>query len=423
MTRYITRFEGSLDGTIYAAEQIQSMDKGRPLFARYDLPAVAAAVDRDALSRRPENMWRYRELLPVGDEIEPVSLCEDFTPMIQCPGLGKWLGLERVTIKDESRLPGLSFKARGLSLAVTMARHFGISRIAMASNGNAGGAMAAYAARAGIDSVMFVPQDTPRANIAEAINAGSLVWRADGLIDDCGKKIRQGHDRGLWFDISTMKEPYRLEGKKTMGLELADQLGWKLPDVIVFPTGGGTALIAMWKAFQEMCELGWLETETFPRLVSVQSTGCQPLVRAFQSGERFATRYENAHTLAAGLRVPGGIGDFLVLDAVRASGGVVIAGEEERIFEWQAEVGRREGIMLCPESATCIGAVQQMVSDGRIAKDEHVVFFNTAAGQKYLDYLDLEVPGLCLEKLDWDNMTNSVHAASRFGRQSQSVTT
>jgi len=421
MTKYITRFESALDGTPYPADQIQSMHEGRPLVACYDLERIAAEVDREALSRRPENMWRYRELLPVGDEIQPVTLSEDFTPLIDCPALGKWLGLNRVTIKDESRLPGFSFKARGLSLAITMAKHFGIPRIAMASNGNAGGAMAIYAARAGLECVMLVPRDTPLANIAEARNAGAQVYRANGMIDECGKRIREGHDRGLWFDISTMKEPYRLEGKKTMGLELADQMNWNLPDVIVFPTGGGTALIAMWKAFRELRELGWLATEKMPRMICVQSSGCAPMVQAFESGERFAKRFENSHTRAAGLRVPGGIGDFLVLNAVRESGGAAVAADEQLIFEWQAEVGRLEGIMLCPESATCIGAVRQMVSDGRIGEVEHVVIFNTAAGQKYLEHLDLDIPSVNLDELDLESMAKPARMIDRQDRHRQAV--
>ncbi len=404
MTCYITHFEGALDGSRHDATQIQTMHEGRPLLARYDLAAIRANLDRDAIVHRPWDMWRYRELLPVGDEIAPVTLTENVSPLVECPALAEWFGLERVSIKDESRLPGCSFKARGLALALTMARHFGTRRVAMASNGNAGGAMAIYAARAGMQSVMFVPNNTPRANLAEAANAGAQVFRANGLIDQCGRQIRVGHDRGLWFDISTMKEPYRIEGKKTMGLELAEQLEWRLPDVIAYPTGGGTALIAMWKAFAELKELGWLEQTRMPRMVSVQSTGCQPLVQAWEKGERFATRYENAETVAAGLRVPTGIGDFLVLDAVRESGGTVIAADEARLFEWQAVVGRHEGMMICPESAACIGAVKTLVDQGTIQPEEHVVIFNTAAGQKYLDFLHPEIPAIDLDAIDWDAM-------------------
>jgi threonine synthase len=307
-------------------------------------------------------------------------------------------------IKDEARLPQCSFKARGLSLAITMANHFGVRRVAMASNGNAGGSMATYAARAGMQSVLFVPGDTPKANLAEAALSGSQVYLADGLIDQCGKVVRQGHDRGLWFDISTLKEPYRLEGKKTMGFELAEQLGWVLPDVILFPTGGGTAVIGMWKAFAELLELGWLTSSKMPRMIVVQSTGCQPLVRAFEKGERFAVRYDNATTKAAGLRVPIGIGDFMVLDAVQQSGGCVVAAEDSKLFEWQRIVAQTEGMLFCPESAACMGALEDLVGDGRIRSDEQVVIFNTAAGQKYMDYLQLDLPSVDLEHLDWPGL-------------------
>lgn len=413
MTRYITHFESALDGTRYEADRIQTMHNGRPLWSRYDLAAIRAHVDRDSLSARAPEMWRYRELLPVGDEIAPVTLGESITPLVDCPNLAKWAGVARVSVKDESRLAGASFKPRGLSLALTMARHFGISRVAMSSNGNAGGAMAMYAARAGIDAVIFVPRDTPRANIAEAHAAGAAVYMIDGLIDEGGRQVRAGHDRGLWFDISTMKEPYRLEGKKTIGLEIAEQLGWSLPDVIIYPTGGGTALIGMWKAFQELRELGWLGDRRMPRLVAVQSTGCQPFVTAIRAGTKHCVRHENAQTLAAGLRVPIGIGDFMVLDAVRASGGTAVAVEESRIWELQNVAGRCEGMMLCPESAFCVGALQSLIADGTIGADEHALIVNTAAGQKYMDHLDPDIPDLELGNIDWDEMAATMAARDR----------
>lgn len=414
MTRYITHFESAIDGTRFEADRLQTMHNGRPLWSRYDLAAIRAQVDRDSLSTRPAEMWRYRELLPVGDEIQPVTLNEAMTPLVDCPRLAEWAGVADLKVKDESRLLGGSFKPRGLSLALTMARHFGVRRVAMASNGNAGGSMAMYAARAGLDSVIFVPKDTPRANVAEAHVAGAAVFFADGLIDECGKQIRAGHDRGLWFDISTMKEPYRLEGKKTMGLEMADQLGWKLPDVILYPTGGGTALIGMWKAFQELRELGWLEDNRMPRMIAVQSSGCHPLVTAWQKGTKHCERHQNAATLAAGLRVPIGIGDFMVLDAVRSSGGMAYAADEARIWEWQAILGKCEGMMICPESAFCVGALQALVADGTIGAGEQVVIVNTAAGQKYMDHMHPRIPHLGLDSIDWDAMTRLM--AEREGR-------
>ncbi|HMP79775.1 MAG TPA: threonine synthase, partial [Pirellulaceae bacterium] len=280
MTRYLTCFESAWDGTVFPPDTQATWHAGRPLWVRYDLERLRAEVRRTEWESRAPNMWRFRELLPVGDEIEPISLHEDATPLVACPQLGAALGLSRLWIKDESRLSGCSFKARGLSLAITMARHSGVTCVAMASNGNAGGSMASYAARGGLKSVVVVPKETPRANVAESILCGARVFRAVGTIDQCGKVIRQGHERGLWFDISTMKEPYRLEGKKTMGLELALQMRWQLPDVIVYPTGGGTALIAMWKAFQELRSLGWLDSATMPRMVAAQSTGCTPIVTA-----------------------------------------------------------------------------------------------------------------------------------------------
>jgi threonine synthase len=346
-------------------------------------------------------MWRYRELLPVGDEIEPVSLDEPCTPIVRCPVIGRKFGLQDVRIKDESRLPSCSFKARGMSLALTMARHFGAKRVAMASNGNAGGAMALYAARAGLSSFILVPHNTPRANLAEAWMSKAQIYCADGQIDQCGKLVREGHDRKLWFDISTMKEPYRLEGKKTMGLELAEQYEWDLPDVILYPTGGGTALIAMWKAFQELRQLGWLKSSRMPRMISVQSTGCPPLVRAFDAGARFVTRVDNANTAASGLRVPQGIGDFMVLDAVRESGGAVVAAEEAQIVHWQQLITSSDGVFVCPEAATCIGALEMLSQRGAIQPHERVVIFNTAAGQKYMEHLEFELPTMRLAEFDW----------------------
>lgn len=415
MARYITHFESAIDGTKYPADRLQTWHEGRPLWSRYDLDAIRSVVSPKMIASRPATMWRYRELLPVGDEIAPVTLDEQVSPVVDCPRLAGHFGLRDVMIKDESRLPHCSFKARGLSLATTMARHFGVRRIAMASNGNAGGTMAMYAARAGLESVCFMPGNTPMTNVAEAALSGCHVFRANGLIDQCGKLIREGHNRGLWFDISTMKEPYRLEGKKTMGLELAEQLGWRLPNVIIYPTGGGTALIAMWKAFQELRELGWLVNDQMPRMISVQSSGCQPLVLAFQKGERFVQRFENAATIASGLRVPMGIGDFMVLDAVRESEGLVVAAEESCLFDWQRKLAELEGMFVCPETATCVAALETLAETGEVTRGDEVVIFNTAAGQKYMEHIELDVPQIDLAAFPWDTFEN------RFGRTAFAV--
>lgn len=381
------------------------MHENRPLWARYDLDAVKQVMTKSVLAERHPDMWRYRELLPIGDEIQPVTLNKSMSPVIECPQYANLIGLKHVWIKDESQLPTCSFKSRGMSLATTMAKHFGQTRIAMASNGNAGGAMGMYAARGGIESVCFMPHDTPIANQMECYFSGAKLFVTNGLIDESGKRIREGHHLGLWFDISTLKEPYRLEGKKTMGLELAEQFNWDLPDVIMYPTGGGTALIAMWKAFKELREMGFLTTETMPRMYAVQSNGCQPMVTAFEAGERFAKRHENAKTIASGMRVPTALGDFMVLDTVRESGGAAIAVEESRLIEWQKRVASSEGIMICPEAATCIGGLENLIDEGKVASDQRVVIFNTAAGQKYFGQMKdpLDVPSIDLsEPTDWD---------------------
>ncbi len=380
------------------------MHENRPLWSRYDLEGVRGSMTKSALLERPRDMWRYRELLPIGDEIEPVSLNKSMSPVIECPTFAKQMGMQHVWIKDESQLPTCSFKCRGMSLATTMAKHFGQTRIAMASNGNAGGAMGMYAARAGMQCVCFMPHDTPIVNQTECYFSGAKLFVTNGLIDESGKRIREGHNHGLWFDISTLKEPYRLEGKKTMGLELAEQFNWELPDVILYPTGGGTALIAMWKAFEELREMGFLTSETMPRMYAIQSDGCQPMVTAFEAGERFAKRHENAHTIASGMRVPAALGDFMVLDTVRASGGAAISVEETRLIEWQKKVSSAEGIIICPEAATCIGGLEKLIEQKQVARDERVVIFNTAAGQKYFGKGDpLDVPSIDLSQAtDWD---------------------
>ncbi len=384
MTRFITHFQSAIEPSVHLdADVEQTMYENRPLWSRYDLDGVKQTMTKSVLAGRRPDMWRYRELLPIGDEIDPVHIDMGLSPIVETPRYAKKAGVKHLWIKDEGQLPTCSFKCRGLSLAITMAKHFGRHRVAMASNGNAGGAMSIYAARAGIEAVCFMPHDTPSGVQNECYYAGAKLFHTNGLIDQSGKRIREGHDAGLWFDISTMKEPYRLEGKKTMGLELAEQFDWQLPDVILYPTGGGTALIGMWKAFQELREMGFLTSDTMPRIYAVQSNGCQPIVTAYEAGERFAKRHENAATIAAGMRVPVALGDFMVLDTVRESGGAAVAIDESRIIEWQKSMAQTEGMMVCPEGATCVGALEQLVESKAVSAHDRIVIFNTAAGQKY----------------------------------------
>ncbi|OAI40746.1 threonine synthase [Planctomycetaceae bacterium SCGC AG-212-D15] len=391
---FVTHLESALDGTRLPAGEVHTVHQGRPLWVRYDLAAVKSAVKPADLIARPPSLWRYRELLPLPSNVEPVTLGEGMTPLLSCPRLGHALGLSNLLIKDESQLPTGSFKSRGMTTAVSMAKHFGLKRLAIPTAGNAGGALAAYAARAGLELFVFMPDDTPRINALEAHLAGARVFLVNGLITDCGRIVREGTAELGWFDMSTLKEPYRLEGKKTMGLELAEQLGWQLPDVILYPTGGGTGLIGMWKAFQELRELGWLRSDQLPRLISCQSEGCAPIVRAFESGQRFAEPFPDAHTLASGLRVPAAVGDFMMLDAIRASGGRAVAGREARIVEWMRRVAGLEGIAACPETAVCFDCLEQLRQTGTVGADESVVVFNTGAAQKYPEVVPLELPRL-----------------------------
>ena len=411
MTNYVTYLESALNGTQLPADKLQTLHEGRPLWVRYDLPAIASAVSKDDIARRPPTMWRYRELLPVGNDIEEVSLGEGMTPLIPCQRIGEQLGLPNLIVKDESQLPTGSFKSRGLAMAITMANHFGVTRVAIPTAGNAGGAAAAYAARAGIEACVFMPEDTPIVNQYETAMSGGRTFLVDGLIHDCGRLVREGQERLGWHDLSTLKEPYRIEGKKTMGLELAEQFRWQLPDVILYPTGGGTGLIGMWKAFHELRELGWLETDKLPRMVSVQSDGCCPIARAFDAGERFAEPFPNASTCASGLRVPAAVGDFMILDAVKESGGRVVAGAETKIIDWTRRVCSAEGISLCPEAACCFAALTQLVKEQWIAPEERVVVFNTGAMQKYIEVIGRELPRVETDRpVDW----NSIVAHERF---------
>jgi threonine synthase len=396
MNSYVTYLESALDGTRFPAGQVHTVHQGRPLWVRYDLPRLRQAITPDTFAARPPTLWRYRELLPLPFDAEPVTLGEGMTPLLPCPRLGQALGLRRLVIKDESQLPTGSFKSRGMTLAVSMAKHLGLHRLAIPTAGNAGGALAAYGARAGMEVYVFMPQDTPIINQIEAHLAGARVFLVNGLITDCGRLVREGTPKLGWFDVSTLKEPYRLEGKKTMGLELAEQTEYRLADVILYPTGGGTGLIGMWKAFAELRELDWLRCQRLPRLISCQSDGCAPIVRAFEKGERFAEPFANAHTIASGLRVPAAVGDFMMLDAIRESGGCAVAGREERIVDWMRRGMSLEGISLCPETAVCLDCLERLIAAGRIGPEEEVIVFNTGAAQKYPEVVSLNLP--CLDK-------------------------
>lgn len=378
-----SHLECSLTGERYEADQVHNLSKaGRPLLVRYDLDAARGRVTAESIRARPHDLWRWRELLPVRDAGNIVSLGEQETPILPLPTTGKRIGLPRLAVKDEGRLPTGSFKARGITVAVSMAKELGITRIALPTNGNAGAAAAAYCARAGIDLTVFCPSDTPDINIREIGALGAAVYRVDGLIDDCGKLVAEGAAREGWFDLSTLKEPYRIEGKKTMGLELAEQYRWRVPDAIFYPTGGGTGLIGMWKAFDELEAIGLIGSKR-PRMYAVQAEGCAPIVRAFERGERHAERWENASTIAAGIRVPRAVGDFLILDAVRASGGRAVAVADAQIQHELDRAGAEEGILLCPEGAATLAAAKQAREAGEVREDEEVLLFNCATGLKY----------------------------------------
>jgi threonine synthase len=380
---FVTHLECSMTGERYPADELHNLSHaGKPLLVRYDLAGVKKSLSREALAQRPHDLWRYRELLPVRRIEDIVSLGEAVTPIVAMPKLAKMLATTEILVKDESRLPTGSFKARGLAMAVSMAKALGVAHMAMPTNGNAGAALAAYASRAGIKTTVFCPQDTPEVNVREIALQGATVYRVNGLIDDCGKIVTQGHAKVGWFDTSTLKEPYRIEGKKTMGLELAEQLGWELPDVVLYPTGGGTGLIGMWKAFAELEAIGFIGKKR-PRMVAVQAAGCAPIVRAYDAGAEHAARWEDAQTIAAGIRVPQAIGDFLVLRAVRESAGFAIAVADAAISAAVDEVARAEGLLLCPEGAATYAALKQGIADGRIRRDERALLFNCATGLKY----------------------------------------
>ncbi len=381
----VTHLECSLTGKIYPPNQLYNLSEaGKPLLVRYDLEKAARTLTRERLRTRVASLWRYREVLPVVHDENIVTLGEGWTPLIPVPRIGERLGLSQLYIKDESLNPTGAFKARGLCMAISMARELGVRKVAIPSAGNAAGAMAAYAARAGIEAHIFMPRDTPAANRIECLEMGARVTLIDGLITDCGAEVARRKESEGWFDVSTLKEPYRIEGKKTMGYELAEQFEWELPDVILYPTGGGTGLVGMWKAFDEIERMGWIGSRR-PRMITVQAAGCAPIVRAFEKGWNEAPEFENAHTVASGLRVPKAIGDFLMLDILRRSGGGAVAVTDEEMIAAAREIGSAEGIFCAPEGAACLPALRRLIDQGRISSGDRVVIFNTGAGIKYLE--------------------------------------
>jgi threonine synthase len=357
---------------------------GKPLLVQYDLERIAATWARASLAARGKNLWRYREALPVEREEEITTLGEGWTPLVHARRLGEQLGMRHLYIKDESLNPTGSFKARGMAVAVSMAKELGVHKLAVPSAGNAGGALAAYAAKAGLEAYILMPRDVPRANLIECQQCGARVTLVDGLISDCGRIVAERKESEGWFEVSTLKEPYRIEGKKTMGYELAEQLGWELPDVILYPTGGGTGLIGMWKAFDEMERLGWISPKR-PRMVTIQAEGCAPIVQAFAAGANVGADVVHPHTVAAGLRVPKAIGDFLMLDILRRSGGTAVSVSDTELIAAVREIGAAEGIFAAPEGAACLPALGRLLGRGEIRTDERVVLFNTGSGLKYLD--------------------------------------
>ena len=380
---FTTHMECSQTGKHYPADRPNGLsDTGKPLLVRYDLKALSKTITKQDLLSREGNLWRYREFLPVRKVANIVSLGEIMTPLVPLRRSVRSLGAERIIVKDEGRLPTGSFKARGLAIAVSMAREFGIKRMAIPTNGNAGAALAAYCSRAGIEAFVFCPDDTPEVNVREIALQGAKVWRVNGLINDCGQIVGGGTPHLGWFDVSTLKEPYRIEGKKTMGLELAEQLGWRLPDTIFYPTGGGTGLIGMWKAFKELEAIGWIDGHR-PRMIAVQASGCAPIVKAFEEGREHAEVWQDAHTIASGIRVPAAIGDFLILEAVRKSGGFAIAVDDDAIAAAQIAAASEDGFLMGPEGAATLAAYQKALQQGLIDASESTVLFNCGSGLKY----------------------------------------
>ena len=357
---------------------------GWPLLVRYNLEQARAAWNRDWIASGPRSMWRYAPVLPVRNPANIVSLGEGWTPLVRTPRLGASVGADHLWVKDEGINPTGSFKARGLSAAISMCKELGIRRVAIPSAGNAASAMAAYAAAAGMEAHIFMPRDVPQSNFIECKSFGAHVTLVDGLISDCARIVAERKDKEGWFEVSTLKEPYRIEGKKTMGYELAEQMQWQLPDAIFYPTGGGVGLIGMWKAFEEMEELGWIGAKR-PKMIAVQVDGCQPIVRAFEQGTERSQFWENASTVASGLRVPKPLGDFLILDAVRKSGGTAIAVSDEEALAWGVRLATEEGMFVAPEGSACVAALQKLLASGFLKASEKIVIYNTGAGLKYLE--------------------------------------
>jgi threonine synthase len=384
---FLSHLECSKCHKVYSHTELQTFcaDCKACLIPRYDLDAVRQHMDRDEVSHRKKGMWRWHELLPVLDTENQIFLGEGDTPLLSLPRLEKELGLTNLYVKDESSNPTGSFKARGLSAAISKAKELGVQKVIIPTAGNAGGAMAAYAARAGLKAFIFMPKDTPYANIEESRMAGAEIILVDGLISDAAALAGEKARAEGWFDVSTFKEPYRLEGKKVMGYELAESFGWQLPDVIIYPTGGGTGLVGMWKAFAELEALGWLENIKRPRMVSVQAEGCAPVVRAFESGASFCEFWPNAQTIASGLRVPKSFADHLILQDIYDSKGIAVAVSDEAILESQKQLARLEGIFAAPEGAATLAALQRLIQQKWVNPDERIVLFNTGSGLKYLD--------------------------------------
>ena len=382
----VTHLECGLCGLEHEARRLLNLCRncGKPLLVRYDLNRSKASLTKESLAGRRADLWRYREVLPVEQDDNIISLGEGWTPLLRAERLGETVGIRELYIKDESQNPTQSFKARGMAVAISMARELGARKVAVPSAGNAAGALAAYAARAGLESFIFMPRDTPRANVVECEQTGAHVTLMDGLITDCGAEVAKRKEAEGWFDVSTLKEPYRVEGKKTLGYEVAEQLNWELPDVIIYPTGGGTGLIGMWKAFDEMEQMGWIGSKR-PRMVTVQAAGCAPIVRAFEEGKRFADEFPNAATTASGLRVPKAIGDFLILDALRESGGTAVSVTDEELIAATREIGASEGVFCAPEGAACLPALRKLIAMDQVSANDRVVLFNTGSGVKYME--------------------------------------
>jgi len=395
---FLTHLECTECGKKFSTEKIQTFCEvcDAPLFARYDLDRIKNSVDKRDLRSRYPSMWRYREFLPVREDENIISLEEGFTPIHRLNTLGKEIGIDELYMKDEGVIPTGTFKSRGLAMGVSKAKELGIDKIAIPSAGNAAGALAAYGAKAGIDVYIVMPKIAPEACIIESYMLGANVYLVDGLLPDCGKIVEEGKKRYDWFSISTTKEPYRVEGKKTMGLELAEQFFWKLPDAILYPTGGGTGLIGMWKAFNELEEIGWIDQDELPKMIPVQSEGCAPIVKAVEQGKEGSQKWEDPETIADGIQVPKAFADKLILKAVDESGGTAVSVSDKSILESSKELGGKEGIFACPEGSATLAGAKELLEEGFIEQDEKVLLYNTGTGLKYINTytknLDIDIP-------------------------------